>query len=207
MKAKFIVEAKHALKNNPDKLNNGFDKGVDFHFANKLFLDKLKSLRADLKLDYNMHKVKALSNIVISLITLRNACRISETIEATFKFLNNKSLKVVIVPIAKRKDGATREIYLPKEITKDTLEYIEKVIAGHDPLKLQSKIRTYLTDTYGFNNHSLRYAAINYLILEKNVPLPIVSKTVGHKSMNMLITYTQNKNVSALLQTLSDGKF
>ena len=192
MKAKFIVEAKHALKNNPDKLNNGFDKGVDFHFANKLFLDKLKSLRAELKLDYNMHKVKALSNIVISLITLRNACRISETIEA---------------PIAKRKDGATREIYLPKEITKDTLEYIEKVIAGHDPLKLQSKIRTYLTDSYGFNNHSLRYAAINYLILEKNVPLPIVSKTVGHKSMNMLITYTQNKNVSALLQTLSDGKF
>lgn len=92
------------------------------------------------------------------------------------------------------------------EITKDTLEYIEKVIAGHYSLKLQSKIRTYLTDTYGFNNHSLRYAAINYLILEKNVPLPIVSKTVGH-NYYMLITYTQNKNVSALLQTLSDGKF
>lgn len=41
----------------------------------------------------------------------------------------------------------------------------------------------------------------------KNIPLPIVSKTVGHKSMNMLITYTQNKNVSSLLDSLSKGKF
>lgn len=167
----------------------------------------MKQLKTELKKDYNLHKVKALSNIVISLITLRNACRISESIEAIFKFINNKNLKVVIVPIAKRKDGATREIYLPKEITKDFLEYIERIITGSDPLKLQSKIRTYLIDTYGFNNHSLRYAAINYLILEKNIPLPIVSKTVGHKSMNMLITYTQNKNVSSLLESLSSGKF
>jgi integrase len=207
MKAKNLVKTKTSIKNDSEELKNGFDKGIDFHFANKIFLGKMKELRTDLKNDYNLHKVKALSNIVISLITLRNACRISESLEATFKFLNNKNLKVVIVPIAKRKDGATREIYLPKEISKDTLEYIDKVITGVDPLKLQSKIRTYLIDNFGFNNHSLRYAAINYLILEKNIPLPIVSKTVGHKSMNMLITYTQNKNVSSLLESLSTGKF
>ncbi|MBC7476292.1 MAG: hypothetical protein H7263_18555 [Candidatus Sericytochromatia bacterium] len=207
MKAENLVKTKTSIKNDSEELKNGFDRGIDFHYANKLFIGKLKELRSELKNDYNMHKVKALSNIVISLITLINASRISESIEATFKFLNNKNLKIVIIPIAKRKDGATREIYLPKEITKEMLEYIEKVIIDADPLKIQSKIRTYLIDNFGFNNHSLRYAAINYLILEKNIPLPIVSKTIGHKSMNMLITYTQNKNVSSLLKSLSTGKF
>lgn len=207
MKAKNLVKTKTTIKNDSEELKNGFDRGIDFHYANKILTSKLKELRNELKLDYNMHKVKALSNIVIALITLRNACRISESIESVFKFINNKNLRIVIVPIAKRKDGATREIYLPKEINKDILEYIEKVILGAEPLKIQSKIRTYLIDNYNFNNHSLRYAAINYLILEKNIPLPIVSKTVGHKSMNMLITYTQNKNVSSLLDSLSKGKF
>jgi integrase len=207
MKAKKLVKTKTSIKNHSQELQNGFDRGIDFHQANKIFVSKIKEIKTGLKKDYNMHKVKALSNLVISLITLRNACRISETIEAVFKFINNKNLKVVIVPIAKRKDGATREIYLPKEINKELLEYIEKVVIEAEPLKLQSKIRTYLIDNFGFNNHSLRYAAINYLILERNIPLPIVSKTVGHKSMNMLITYTQNKNVSSLLASLSSGKF
>lgn len=206
MKAKKLVKAKITLKDDVESINNGFDKGIDFEKTDKLLLNKLTELKNHLKTDYNLHKVKALSNIVIALIQLRNGCRISEAIEAIYKFINNKSLKIAIVPIAKRKDGETREIHLPKEINKSLLEYVEKVIIDIDPLKLQSKVRTYLTDNFGFNTHSLRYALINYLIIRKGVPMPLVSKTVGHKSMDMLITYTQNKNVSSILSDLSKGK-
>ena len=98
MKAKKLVKTKTSIKNNVEELKNGFDRGIDFHYANKLFLGKLKELRKELKNDYNMHKVKALSNIVISLITLRNASRISESIEATFKFLMDEPTKAQYSP-------------------------------------------------------------------------------------------------------------
>jgi integrase len=207
MKAKNHVKTKISIKNDSEEIKNGFDKGIDFEETRKIFKGKIKELITDLRNDYNVHKVKALSNIVIALVSLVNGSRISESIEAVFKFINNKNLNKVIVPIAKRKDGETRPMLLPKEINKEILEYIEKIIAGADPQKLQSKVRTYLTDNYGFNTHSLRYAAINYLITEKQRPLNVVSKLVGHKSMNMLINYTQNKNVSSTLESMNSGKF
>ncbi len=207
MKAKNLAKTKISIKNNSEEIKNGFDKGIDFEDTRKLFKGKIKELVADLKEDYNMHKVKALSNVVIALISLINGSRISESIEAAFKFINNKKLTKVIVPIAKRKDGEPRDMILPKEINKEILDYIEKIITGADPLKLQSKIRTYLTDNYGFNTHSLRYAAINHLIMVQKQPLNVVSKLVGHKSMNMLINYTQNKKVSSALESLNTGKF
>lgn len=207
MKAKNLVKTKTFIKNNSEELKNGFDKGIDFEQTRKILKAKIKELVAGLRKDYNVHKVKALSNIVIALISLVNGSRISESIEAAFKFVDNKSLKKVLVPIAKRKDGELRRMLLPTEINREILEYIEKVIAGADPKKLQSKVRTYLTDNYGFNTHSLRYAAINYLISEQKEPLSLVSKMVGHKSMNMLINYTQNKNVDAAQEKLNRGKF
>ena len=207
MKAKKLVKTKISIKNNSEEVKNGFDKGIDFEETRKIFRLKIKELLKDLKGDYNVHKVKALSNIVIALISLVNGSRISESIEAVFKFVDNKNLTKVLVPIAKRKDGEMRIILLPKEINREILEYIQKFISGAEAHKLQSKVRTYLTDNYGFNTHSLRYAAINYLITEQKQPLNVVSKLVGHKSMNMLINYTQNKNVSSTLESMNSGKF
>lgn len=207
MKAKNLVKTKTFIKNDSEELKNGFDKGIDFEDTRKIFRAKIKELVGGLRKDYNAHKVKALSNIVIALISLVNGSRISESIEAAFKLVDNKNLKKVLVPIAKRKDGELRKMLLPEEISREILEYIENVITGADPQKLQSKVRTYLTDNFGFNTHSLRYAAINYLISEQKQPLSLVSKMVGHKSMNMLINYTQNKNVDSVQDKLNSGRF
>lgn len=61
--------------------------------------------------------------------------------------------------------------------------------------KLKKRVLDYLLRYFNCNTHSLRYACINYLIYEKNLPLNTVAKLVGHVGLNQLTTYTQQKNV------------
>lgn len=61
----------------------------------------------------------------------------------------------------------------------------------------------FLTRHYGWNTHSLRYALINYLAIEKKTPINLVSKLVRHKNMNQILTYTQNKHVDELLLSIN----
>ena len=53
--------------------------------------------------------------------------------------------------------------------------------------KLKKKrVLDYLLRYFECNTHSLRYACINYLIYEKNLPLNTVAKLVGHVGLNQL---------------------
>lgn len=92
MKAKKLVKSAIAVKNDSEKLKNGFDPGIDFHHANKIFTEKLKQLKTELKKDYNLHKVKALSNIVISLITLEMPAEFPKKYRS--KYLNLSIIKI-----------------------------------------------------------------------------------------------------------------
>lgn len=78
-------------------------KRFDFHFANKLFLDKLKSLRAELKLDYNMHKVKAL-RILLSLLSPLEMLAVSQNaLKLLLNSLITKVLKLLLFLLLKEK--------------------------------------------------------------------------------------------------------
>ena len=184
-----------------DNINGTFDKGVNYTDAYTKFSDDIIKLINQAYL--NQHELKRLAYLAISLIQLQNGSRISETIEATKQFISDYECKVAVIIIAKRKDGFRRKILLPELITKEILERIKPEIKGDTIEELSKKIRMFLTRHYGWNTHSLRYALINYLAIEKKVPINLVSKLVGHKNMNQLLTYTQNKHVDELLISIN----
>lgn len=184
-----------------DNINGTFDKGVNYSDAHKKFTDEINNIYSK---DYiNQHELKRLAYLVISLIQLQNGSRISETIEATRQFMADLEIKIAVITIAKRKDGFRRKILLPELITADILERIKPEIKNDSIEELSKKIRMFLTRHYGWNTHSLRYALINYLAIEKKTPINLVSKLVGHKNMNQLLTYTQNKHVDELLLSIN----
>ena len=141
--------------------------------------------------------------MVISITQLQNGSRISETINAFKMFIYDYDLKVAIITIAKRKDGFRRKILRPEIINSEILERIKSEIKNDTIEELSKKIRMFLMRHYGWNTHSLRYALINYLAIEKKIPVNLVSKLVGHKNMNQLLTYTQNKHVDELLVSIN----
>lgn len=184
-----------------EALNPTFDKGVSYSEAYNLFTGEIKRLNDIQALNYK-ENIK-LVYLSISLIQLQNGSRIIETLKAVKLFTENKDAKSVIVTIAKRKDGYKRKILLPEIITTDILERIERVLEKYSFAQLSKNIRMFLHTNYDWNTHSLRYALINYLAIEKKIPINLVSKLVGHKHMNQLLAYTQNKHVDELLMSLN----
>ena len=194
--------------------NYSFDKKLDYEVIKQEIDNKILQLTLELEENYNEHKIKALSNCTIALIQLTNGSRISEAIKTTDFFVKNPSKKSTYIRISKRKDNASRAMKLPINITPKILNLIQLVFNQYDiqdekdMAKLSSKTRTYLYDNFNkINTHSLRYALINYLSIKKNVPLNLVSKVVGHKNLNQLITYTQNHHVDDMLEKLSRNDF
>jgi integrase len=184
-----------------ENLNGTFDKGLNYSDAHKVFTDEIIELTNQ---DYlNLHELKKLAYLVISLIQLQNGSRISETLNAMKQFIRDLNCKVAVITIAKRKDGFRRKILLPDSVDSQLIERIKPVIYDNTNEELSKKIRMFLTRHYGWNTHSLRYALINYLAIEKKVPVNLVSKLVGHKNMNQLLTYTQNKHVDELLISIN----
>lgn len=184
-----------------DNINGTFDKGLKYSDAHEKFTAEIHNL---INQNYlNVHELKRLSFLVISLIQLQNGSRIGETINAVNIFIRDLDCKVAVITIAKRKDGFRRKILLPELINKEILERIKPVIKDDSIEELSKKIRMFLTRHYGWNTHSLRYALINYLAIEKKVPVNLVSKLVGHKNMNQLLTYTQNRHVDDLLVSIN----
>ncbi len=199
--SKMKTATKKKIKKVSDNINGTFDKGVDYSQANEKFITDINNLLNQAYM--NAHELKRLTYLVIALIQLQNGSRISETINAVKMFIANHDLKVAIIIIAKRKDGFRRKILLPELITKEIMERIKPEIKNDTIEELSKKIRMFLTRHYGWNTHSLRYALINYLAIEKKVPVNLVSKLVGHKNMNQLLTYTQNKHVDELLLSIN----
>lgn len=184
-----------------ENLNGTFDKGVDYSQAYEKFTEAINLL---INQPYiNGHELKRLAYLTISLVQLQNGSRISETINAVKQFITDYELKVAIITIAKRKDGFKRKILLPEIINPELLKKIKPIIKNDSIEELSKKIRMFLTRHYGWNTHSLRYALINYLAIEKKKPINLVSKLVGHKNMNQLLTYTQNKHVDELLVSIN----
>jgi integrase len=195
------TKKKKVTKSVSENLNGTFDKGVDYSHAHKIFSEDISGL---LNQDYlNVHEIKRLAYLVIALTQLQNGSRISETINAIKIFFEDYNAKVAVITIAKRKDGFRRKILRPEIINNEILERIELEIKNDTIEELSKKIRMFLTRHYGWNTHSLRYALINYLAIEKKVPVNLVSKLVGHKNMNQLLTYTQNKHVDELLVSIN----
>lgn len=197
-----------------NQLNYSFDKSLDYEVIKLEIENKINKLVLELHLERNEKKLQALSNLSIAMIQLVNGSRISEAIKATEYFVNNQNKKSMYVRIAKRTDHENRVMKLPDEINVFILDSISNTFQIYDTSNskdlssLSSKVRSYLYDNFGkINTHSLRYALINYLAIKKKVPLNLVSKIVGHKNINQLVSYTQNKHADNILDLLACNSF
>jgi integrase len=178
------------------------DRGTDYIEIKDLLIKSLNDcLKEDINtITDNIHKP---TYLIISLISLRNGSRISESVKAFKLFMLNHNISKVSVPISKRKDGKTRLMFFPDNIDKNILMIINiinpKIVCKNNK-KVSSCVRVFLNKYYNTNTHSLRYAFINYLLYTNNLPSEVVSRIVGHKSLNTLNNYIRDTKANRELE-------
>lgn len=156
-------------------------------------------------IDYITDNIHKLTYLIISLISLRNGSRISESIKAFKLFMINPDADKVVVKIAKRKDGKNRLMFFPdnSNVDREMLKIIDVVnhkIVCKNNKKLSSCVRTFLNNYYNTNTHSLRYAFINHLLYTSNLPAEVVSRIVGHKCLNTINNYIRDNKANHELE-------
>jgi len=160
------------------------------------------------------------------MIQLRNVSRITEAINA-FKTFVDKGIEFrAIIKICKSEaiktawvksaDGKVktqkriitkpryREIMFPItwlnkiNINKLIKQIIELNKSLMENVLLKKSICKYMERHFDTNTHSMRYALINHLIYVEKRPITDVAKFVGHRNVNQLVTYTQQKNTDQI---------
>ena len=164
-----------------------WDAGVNFDQV----LRRIMKIREYAK---TMKRPRLLRAMNVALIQITNGLRISEAVECYYKFLlrGDRELEV---RVRKTKDKY-RLCVVPDVIDATDIAMNRKL-----PPASTSSIRTLIYLHLNVNTHSLRYAFINKL-LEKGVDLPTISKIVGHRKLETLLTYVQEKRARAELLDL-----
>ncbi|WP_148883380.1 site-specific integrase [Thermococcus aciditolerans] len=178
----------------------GWDMGLDYEETYKLLLRDLN----DAKRKDGIKALKRRLYLIILLTQLRNGSRIGEAIEFISKVSREYS-REALVTVEKRTDEYQRLMVLPKEIKKADLltvkGILEEELQRHGRKGMVAKISTWVKKTYGFNTHSLRYAFVSYLA-QKKYPPQIIAKITGHKRLDYILHYTQEKAAQELLVKL-----
>lgn len=205
------------------EIARGFDRGVDYLPMKNKFIDEYNLLLNKLEnIDDNdcssvvktIRIKKRIVYLLISMIQLRNASRISEACDAIKYFdIRDAYNTKIIVKIAKSesikyKNGQKivtkprfRKMIFPTDwLTSFNRDYIRDAL-HHIPFnRLKKRVLDYLLLNHKCNTHSLRYACINYLIYDMKRPLNDVAKFVGHVDLSMLTKYTQQKNCEKIFE-------
>lgn len=195
--------------------DSGFDRGIDYEKTKKLLIDKynetdLNCQKNDITEKRRDIYARQLIYLLIAMIQLRNASRVSEAVRAFMKYkhdnqINNK----VIVKISKsdaakkNKDGNMvkpkpryRNIVFPDWVVVDENE-IMRTLAKIPIDRLKHRTLDYLLKL-GFNTHSLRYSRINFLLNKKKEDIGTVAKYVGHKNLQTILNYVGKQNVDKM---------
>jgi len=164
----------------------GWDKGLDYGSTYARILKHMGKAR-----------YPSICYDAVLLIQLRNGARVSEAVRAFREFLTTKSVELD-VRVSKRRDSARRLMVIPHELVSTSIDACKEML-GHDDDKLVNRVKTYVKEAYGFNTHSLRYAFITHL-LKQGVSPAVISKITGHKNLNYILTYTQEKAAEQILK-------
>ena len=178
----------------------GWDQGLDYEKTYKLLTKELEEAR---KKD-GPKALKRRLYLVILLTQLRNGSRIGEAIDFIHTITQDYR-RETLIQVEKRKDNHQRLMVLPREITKTDILTIKGVL--EEELKawgkkgLVVKISTWVKKAYGFNTHSLRYAFVGYLA-KKGYPPQLIAKITGHRRLDYILHYTQEKMAKKILREL-----
>lgn len=175
-----------------------WDYNLDYSSTYDLLYNEINVLKKDFSEgNITVNRIKKFSYLVIGLVQLRNGARIGEIIEAVRLFCDGKASKerkklFVSVLVEKRKDPYYRKVVLPDEIIQENLEFITKTVNSKDKKALVSCISHFYKENYGFSTHALRYAWISHMAI-LNTPPSVIAKITGHKTLNLILHYTQKK--------------
>jgi Phage integrase family. len=166
----------------------GWDKGLDYDS----FIKVLLRARQEAREHRTRRSRKALRNINIMLIQLTNGLRVSEAIECYNRFLETGEREIP-VRVAKSKNRF-RMCLIPSFI--DSLDV--ELTRDLKPISVTS-LGCYAIRKFKTNTHSLRYAFINKMLKEGLDPAT-VAKIVGHRKLDTILTYIQEKRAKEELE-------
>jgi integrase len=201
-------------------IHTGFDRNVDFKTIRRRLRRRMRRIYKQYQKPQTPYAKTQLINtlcyLLIAMIQLKNGSRISEACEAFRKFVKTGDLTTkVTVKIAKSSGlkynnktkqktshkSRYRQMKFPPLFDGDIFLEIynsQPIIPLIKSDRLEKRVLDFLLRHFNCNTHSLRYACINYLLTEKEIPMPTVAKFVGHTNVSQLVTYTQNKQVEKL---------
>jgi site-specific recombinase XerD len=170
-----------------------WDKGLEFEPTLRKLLEFRKFVRSRI---VRPRYRAALRNVNILILALLNGLRISEAIECYYRWLESQERKIV-VKIAKSKDRY-RLCLVPEAFDK-----VDWAATRGLPKPLKQTLNSFARRHFNFNTHSLRYAFINYL-LSRGVDVPTVSRIVGHRSLNTILSYIQSRRAEETLESIQE---
>ena len=170
-----------------------WDRGIEYDLLRKRLLRLYRGLAE--KAERSVRYRKRLALTMVLMIQLRNGCRVSEAVEALHKMVSTGQRKVW-VKVRKRKEEKLREIVLPKFIPDTDLKLVREEAEG----VTTDQVKSFARYNLGINTHTLRYAFITHLTVEKGVQPNVVAKITGHVDLDHLITYTQQVKAEEILE-------
>ncbi len=182
-------------------MKKGFDRGINYVDIKTKLIQDFNTIISDYD-DNFIVNVDKLIYICISLIQLRNGCRISEAIKGFKLFLINPHETQITIKISKRKDGKDRFIFLPSIISFDIITLINIIkpnIQEYANVNLSKATCMFLLRKYKTNTHSLRYAFIDHQLNVEKTQVEVVSIMVGHKYINQIMTYIRDSSANEKL--------
>jgi integrase len=171
----------------------GWDRGLDLEATLRKLLEYRRFVRGRvLRPRYRA----SLRDVNILILALVNGLRISEAIECYYMWLESNGAQYSFnVRLAKSK-GRTRLCLIPSIFDKVDLAATREL-----PRPCKQALNNFSRRNFGFNTHSLRYAFINYL-LSRGVDAPTVSRIVGHKNLDTILSYIQSRRAQETLESI-----
>jgi integrase len=193
------------LDDNEIKELKSWDYNLDFKSTYKLLVSEISDIRRILNSgNITINKIKKFTNLIVGLTQLRNGSRVGEAIEGIKIFCIDKSKRVSQVRVQKRKDDYFRKIVLPDEIAKEDLDVINNYVLERSENKVLFvvSLSKFFQKHFKFSTHALRYSWISYMAY-LNEPAQLIAKVTGHKTLNLILHYTQRKLADLLLLRMS----
>jgi|GEM_PF-610793 len=177
-----------------------WDTGAPFDWLKNQILSLFRFYFRGFRVFWDKQTARHLCCATIALIQLRNGLRASEAIKAFETWISSKKTEFEV----EAKGGVMRPVIIPKIISRfyPTLKEARK-IGGEIKKKayiawMQRKIKV--------NSHTLRYAFIRKMV-ELNVPADVISKVIGHKSVEGTYYYEQTAPTKIKMEILRKIEF